>query len=384
MSIRAYTGKKGTTYQVRVEGPKDAFGRRRQIPVGTFATRKAAEIAEKQAELDVLTGKHLQDAGGTVWAAFEAWMRRRTVAGILQPQSVYRYTKAVRSVYGPILETPVMRVKPAMVEACHEAALARGLTSSVEVAFIRLRSCCRELAADGTLGHDPMARLRRPHVPAPRGTAWTDEQVALFLADQEAEPFYFPLWFFLLETGVRKGELRALRWKSLDLDAGVVRIEATIAEAVRPSGSKYERVSERTKTGGWRALDLSPALVDVLRQHRRNLEDEARFLRVPFRKDGYVWPRGNRQGWLGKHTIDDRLKKICARLRLPVLTPHGFRHTNISRALGHGHSMAAVQERVGHKRLETTGRYAHGAASERKRIADDLGAAFRPRRQASE
>ncbi len=44
----------------------------------------------------------------------------------------------------------------------------------------------------------------------------------------------------MLETGVRKGELRALRWKSLDLEAGVVRIEATIAEAVRADGSKYE------------------------------------------------------------------------------------------------------------------------------------------------
>lgn len=72
-------------------------------------------------------------------------------------------------------------------------------------------------------------------------------------------------WHVLAFTGMRRGELLALRWRDLDLDAARERRRST---PVRTTGDGLELV-ESTTSGKARVVDLDPATVAVLRAHRR-------------------------------------------------------------------------------------------------------------------
>jgi integrase len=73
-----------------------------------------------------------------------------------------------------------------------------------------------------------------------------------------------PLFRFLLDSLARLGEALALTWADLDLDAGIVTINAT--RTVDSDGKPHTR--DGTKAGAGRRIELMPETVAALRRHR--------------------------------------------------------------------------------------------------------------------
>jgi integrase-like protein len=72
------------------------------------------------------------------------------------------------------------------------------------------------------------------------------------------------LWVVALTTGLREGELLALRWPDVDLNRGSLRVIASLIRIVGQEPQLAEPKSRRSR----RQVELSVAAVDVLRQHR--------------------------------------------------------------------------------------------------------------------
>jgi integrase len=111
-------------------------------------------------------------------------------------------------------------------------------------------------------------------------------------------------------TGVRRGELFALRWNSFD----EIRATLTIQEAV------YEGVIDRPKTAlSLRVIPLSPALVHLLREWKKSAKRKA--------PDDFVF--GSRDGKPKEHkqVMRDHIKPACKVLELPNVTWLTFRRT---------------------------------------------------------
>lgn len=53
-------------------------------------------------------------------------------------------------------------------------------------------------------------------------------------------------------------------------------------------------------------------------------------------------------------TTNNRLKALCKKAEVPVITVHGLRHTHASVLLGAGVSIASVSQRLGHSNMATT------------------------------
>ena len=77
------------------------------------------------------------------------------------------------------------------------------------------------------------------------------------------ESRYYPALALIVATGLRKAEALALRWDRVDLDAGVVKVAATIA---RVDGRLL--ISEPKTDRSRRIVPLSPAVVAMLRKHK--------------------------------------------------------------------------------------------------------------------
>lgn len=129
-------------------------------------------------------------------------------------------------------------------------------------------------------------------------------------------------------TSARRGELAALRWSDVDLDARTV----TIARSAARDGSEGP-----TKTRQTRTVRLDPATVATLRERERTSD--------------------------GEHVIGLRADQITDRFRkLVAMTPdvrpgvrfHDNRHAGASHMLSAGVPVAAVSARLGHANPRTT------------------------------
>jgi integrase len=164
-----------------------------------------------------------------------------------------------------------------------------------------------------------------------------------FLSFDEAERFLraaAPEWMaFLttaLKTGLRVGELLALKWEDVDLVVGQLVVRRTL----------WHHQEGPPKGGRNRKVPLSADAVAVLKGHRH--------LKGP-----YVFCEAD-----GRRLTHSRVKDVvpstCRKAQLSKrLTTHGLRHTFASHLVMRGVSLMAVKELLGHESIEMTLRYSH-------------------------
>ena len=139
-----------------------------------------------------------------------------------------------------------------------------------------------------------------------------------------------------MKTGLRAGELLALKWEDLDLVAGKLVVRRTL----------WHDQEGPPKGGRQRMVPLSTGATATLKAHRH--------LRGP-----YVFC-DEEGGRLTHSVIKDVVPSTCKRAGLAKrITTHGLRHTFASHLVMRGASLKAVQELLGHESIEMTLRYAH-------------------------
>lgn len=172
---------------------------------------------------------------------------------------------------------------------------------------------------------------------------WDAEQSEAFLATAlRVDPEWHAFFLCALRTGLRLGELFALRWGDVDL--------VKRALHVRQSWSHGHLTTP--KSGRGRSLPVSPELAGVLHAHR-HLCGELVFCQ----RDGNYLTRAR-----AKHPF-----WRCTRLAgLPLIRLHDLRHSFASQLVMAGVPLVAVQQYLGHSDLAMTMRYAHLSPDVRK------------------
>lgn len=138
-----------------------------------------------------------------------------------------------------------------------------------------------------------------------------------------------------LRTGMRQGELLALRWQDVDLVAGRVMVRQNVVRG---------RVGT-PKSGKPREIPLSDQALAALKAHRH--------LRGPL----VFCDAGGRM--LTKGESKHPLWKACKRAGLRQIGWHVARHSFASHLVMRGAPLKAVQELMGHATIQMTMRYAH-------------------------
>ena len=169
--------------------------------------------------------------------------------------------------------------------------------------------------------------------------------VAGTAGDPTAEPPIEPdrlhaLYAVAIATGMRQGELLALRWSDVDLDAGTVTIRHTLQRRTRELAEPKTDRSRRT-------LHVGSSTVAVFREHRS---------RQPVRgRDGYVFT--SRDGTtLDSRNVTQELQAALGRLGLPRQRFHDLRHAYATLMLEDGEELAVVSRRSATRPVDDGGR----------------------------
>ncbi|MFC4455603.1 tyrosine-type recombinase/integrase [Deinococcus sonorensis] len=199
--------------------------------------------------------------------------------------------------------------------------------------------------------------------------AFDAEQARAFYRAAVADRSAGPLVFSLL-TGVRMGEALALRWDAVNLQAGTVEIRATRSGG---EGPVYEAAPK--SRAGRRVLHVAGDALACLQRQVAQVEAE-REARLPgWREPEYVF-----HTLVGTPYHPDAMKRImrrvCEAAEVPVLNPHGLRHTAATLMLSGGADVAAVSAHLGHSRISITmDTYRHALPEEKRHLTLNLGAA---------
>lgn len=146
---------------------------------------------------------------------------------------------------------------------------AKGLSTSVIAILHQLiNGCLKHAVKKRDVLNNPAQLTERPRVRYKDVKPLTKEELQKFLDVAKNDPFY--LMFLLdLHTGLRKGELLALRWQDVDLKAGVLHVERSLGRIAKPGEKGTKIVVSSTKTeAGVRDIPLPAEIITLLKSHK--------------------------------------------------------------------------------------------------------------------
>lgn len=218
-----------------------------------------------------------------------------------------------------------------------------------------VRACLATAADEGLIRANPADGLRLPHRPrvedaeAEPARSLTRSELDAFL--RVVHPEYRTMFRLLAATGIRWGELAALRWRDLRLDGSepTLRVRRALGRRRKNSPPTFKPPKSRH---GIRDVPLDPALVFELRRRRADAE------RVG--DDDLVFAARNgeplRQENVRRRVLRPAAEEAC----VAWAGFHTFRHTCASLLLAQGRNVKQVQRWLGHHAASfTLDTYAH-------------------------
>jgi integrase len=215
------------------------------------------------------------------------------------------------------------------------------------------------------------ANASPPRVPPAEIRPPSPDQVARLLdAVRQKDPALFCFLRLAASTGARRGQLLALRWDSIDWEAGAIAFTRALIQG--PHGPELRP----TKTHRTHRADIDGETLDVLMDHRSDAEGRAGRAGVELTEGAFVFSSraDGATPWL-PNWLTKRFVVARRAAGLPHFRLHDLRHFMATEMLAAGISIATVSQRLSHARASTTlNVYAHSVPGGDRKAAETLAA----------
>ncbi len=255
----------------------------------------------------------------------------------------------------------------------------QGLSNaSVKKIYAILNSALNKAVLSDLIIKNPLKGIELSDVDSEEVHIFTKEEQSAFQNAIKGSYFY-ELFMTSLFTGLRIGEVTALKWENVDLENSIIKVRLTSARVknyTSQSDSKTTISLQTPKTkASIRSVPTPKPLLEILKMHRISQQNKAEAFRknnMSFNEQGFVFCTVN------GNIIDNRnvmraFHNILKKNSLPDYNLHSLRHTYASRLLEKGYSLRHISELLGHKDVAFTARtYAHVLPEELKKSVDSL------------
>jgi integrase len=168
----------------------------------------------------------------------------------------------------------------------------------------------------------------------------------------------YAIFVTLAYTGIRVGELCALKWSDLDKEEKTLSITKTL-DNEKNNTREYRLVPPKTKSS-IRIVEISDTVLRALEEQRRNQNVVKMKYRDTYHDGDFIFTKINDRYKLYGYPfmqkdIGTRMRRLLKIAGLnPSLSPHSLRHTHTSLLAAAGVSLETIQDRLGHKNDEMT------------------------------
>ncbi len=371
-------------FEIRARATCPRTGRRKEVRREQRCSLKEARALQERWRVELEQSLRVDAAPRVRLRDFApSWLRGRIERGELKPSSAQKLASVydLHIVTHQIADLYIEDITPPDIErwiedqrgkryvpgkgraANRKSALVRAYSASTIRGQYRALCTFVSAAAKKARVMNPCASVAAPTARARRKNFLRVEDLQKVLVFVKGDA---PEWYaaVLLDafTGLRWGELSALRWEDVDETKGVIRVVRGNYKGILSNSTKCGEEGEA------RVVPLLAAVAEALREHRRRME-AANHKGLAA---GWIFP--TRAGELHRGSPlggdDGVLTRACAAVATERrITPHGLRHTanDLLRRVADGEVVRAI---MGHSTEAMTHHYSHIDEGEKRAAAE--------------
>lgn len=354
-----YRSRGDGAWELKFPATDPATGLRKVRYVTFRGTETAARSKLRELVKSADDGAYVAPAKQNLATFLDQW--DKTLNNV-SPKTAQRYRELVRLHITPHLgETKLQALSSTRIEgfygdlAAGQKADGKGKTRPLAPRTIthvhRLLGSILALAVrDRAILSNPAREARPPRVEAVELEILSEAQAADLLTRLRGRPSYL-LAALGLATGMRRGEMLALRWRDVDLDGA-------------PASLQVERSLEQTKAGlrfkapktkhGRRMITLPAFIVKELRAHKATQAAQRLALGLGRDEAEALVVRQPDGSPLRPDDVSSSWRKVIAGLKLPKVSLHALRHTHASQLIASGMDVLTISRRLGHGETSVT------------------------------
>lgn len=343
-------------------------------------SKRQAEEERARLVSQVTSGGYIEPTRMTVAEYLERWLEDYARTNV-SPKTFERYAEIIRKhLIEAFGRQPLAKLHPLQIQAYYSDALktgrrdGKGGLSALTVLHHHrvLKDALKQAVHWRLIAISPADAVQPPRPSEREMTVLDEKQTAALLSGAETSPLYVPI-LLAATTGMRRGEILALRWKDVDLDAGTVAVCQSL-EQTKEGGLRFKQ--PKTKRGR-RVVALPSLAVHALRSHK--VQQAKLRLQLGAVYEGHdlvcAQPDGN---LLAPGALTAGFKRLVTKLKLPPVRFHDLRHTHASQLLRQGVHPKVVSERLGHATIGITlDTYSHVMPGMQKEAAKRIDTALR-------
>jgi len=332
-------------------------GQRRSVKVGSKPAAK--EVARKIEAKLTLGGAILHDkkpSVPTLEEYYESQFKKTYMQATLKPSSCSTYEKCFRLHILPALgRFPLDEIPRPQMEEFVAGLVKKDLAKdTIRLTVGTLGVLYNQAVEHGVVSVNPACKLTKFFRNAPKRHAeiqpLSPQEVPLFLQTAlKHSPEQYPIFLALIHTGMRSGELAALKWGDLSFNGKYITVRRNFVEGQMTT----------TKTDRIRKVDMSDALMEVLLELRRKRQEQwltkghNEIPELVFCND-----QGEPIGM--RHLPTTHFKRCLKKAGLSERRLHDLRHTFATLLIMQGESLAYVRDQLGHASIKmTVDKYTH-------------------------
>jgi integrase len=345
--IQRKNEKEEVRYLVRV---RDRLGR--WYPAETFDRMVDAKRHERKLLDDRDRGRSGEKRGDLLFSEYlDLWIaqcRGSISAGwrISQDQMLRDYVLPFMS------KLKVAEIRPQDIGSLFNQVLAMGRSpQTVKHVYAMLHKIFEDAVEHfEMLDRNPVLRRYRPKI-AIRGRAFLAPVESWKLLRFVEHHYQGPAVWLQLLSGMRPGEVQALRWEHVDFERRQLLIRGTY-------NRKEKRLQDHPKQADWGSAPMT--------------DDLFRFLWSRKGPAGQFVVQNRHGGMLSYETYEDQLKRFCKKAGVKAVTPHELRHSCTELFIQSGASAEDIRRLLNQKSLTATARYMHRTNERLQGIADKV------------
>ena len=294
------------------------------------------------------------------WFEYFIEIKRKTV----RPNTVRNYTERYETNIKPVIGKMLLAdIKPLHCQKIFLDMADEGYrTSTLYQTRITLFNMLELAKENDVLRYNPCKKSVKSDMgkPSDKKEALTRDVQKKFLEGAVGQS-YENQFRFVLQTGLRTGELVGLEWRHVDFENRILTIEQSMEYRYKVGEWKLGPPKSQS---GYRTIPLTDEAIRIL---KAQCEKNKGIREIPKEWTGFIFL--SRKGEPVKNsTYDTALFKICDKVQIKRFSMHVLRHTFATRCIEAGMKPKTLQKLLGHSSIQITmNLYVHVTEEEKKK-----------------
>jgi integrase len=312
-------------------------------------TKKEARIECSRLITEMKDGAYVETDRTSLNDFLDRWERDWAATNV-SPKTAERYSQLLKLHIRPMLGAkPMQAIRAQDLNALYTSLHDKLAPRTVGHVHRLLHLVFGHATKWGNIKRNIVALVDAPKVPPTEAPVLQLAEIPQMFDAVRGRNLY-PIAVVALGTGMRRGELCALRWQDVNLDAATLRVERSL-EQTRKSGLRFKSPKSAR---GRRTISLSPAVVAELRKHWAVQQERRLSLGLGGSpRDGLVFADWDGSPW-APDRLSDNFADTMEAAGLPHVTLHTLRHTHASQLIKSGVDILTVSRRLGHATATVT------------------------------